>query len=292
MFQRPLICTDLTDGLQRLVEFVPSLVAGGMTHIMFLHTVPFEEEATIPKADAEKLDRARSLLSAALKQVPEGATVDVEVQAGKPLDVILKRVKTHRADVIILGSQPRNLLTEKLFGSTTIELSHRTTVPLLTLRPQLISTYTSEELSLRCRHLLRYLLLPYNDSSASKYAIEQIKHFVKSQSEQALKGVILCWVVEEGGRNELTLTQQQQVVRDTLEPVRDNLASCGIEVTLEVRRGNPIAQVLAAAQESDTSAIVLSADSSGNLLNWSVPNFTEEVLRRSWHPALFFPPKR
>lgn len=292
MFQRPLICTDLTDGLQRLVEFVPSLVATGMTHLVFLHIVPFREEATIPKADAEKIDRAQAVLSAALKQVPEGADVKVEVQAGRPLDVILKRATTHQADVIILGTQPRNLLTEKLFGSTTTELSQRTTVPLLTLRPQLISTYTSEELSLRCRHLLRYLLLPYDDSSASKYAIEQIKHFVQTQSDQALKGVILCWVVEEGGRSELTLAQQQQVVCNTLEPVRDDLASCGIEVTLDVRRGNPIAQVLAAAQESDTSAIVLSTESSGNLLDWSVPSFTGEILRRSWHPVLFFPPKR
>ncbi|MCY7320335.1 MAG: hypothetical protein LH660_00650 [Phormidesmis sp. CAN_BIN36] len=94
MFQRPLICTDLIDGLQRLVEFVPSLVAGGMTHIVFLHIVPFREEATIPKADAEKIDRAQEVLSAALKQVPEGANVKIEVQAGKPLDVILKMVTT------------------------------------------------------------------------------------------------------------------------------------------------------------------------------------------------------
>ncbi len=292
MFQRPLICTDLTDGLQRLVEFVPSLVAGGMTHLVFLHAVPLREEATIPKADAEKIDRAQDVLSAALKQVPAGADVKVEVQAGRPLDVILKMVTTHQADVIILGTQPRNLLTEKLFGSTTTELSQRTTIPLLTLRPQMISTYTSEELSLRCQHLLRYLLLPYDDSSASKHTIEQIKHFVQTQSAQALKGVILCWVVEEGGRHELTLAQQQQVVCETLEPVRDDLVSCGVEVTLDVRRGNPIAQVLAAAQESDTSAIVLSTDNRGNLLDWSAPSFTGEILRRSWHPVLFFPPKR
>lgn len=292
MFQRPLICTDLADGLQRLVKFVPSLVAGGMTDIVFLHIVPFREDANIPKADLEKIDRAQNLLSTALKQVPEGATVKVEVQSGRPLDVILKMVTTHQSDVLILGTESRNLLTEKLFGSTTTELSQRSPIPLLTLRPQLISTYTSEELELRCRHLFRYLLLPYDDSSPSKQVIERIKHCAKNQSDRAIKGVILCWVVEEGGRRELTLEQQQKVVCDTLGPVRDDLATYGLEVTLDVRRGNSIAQVLTAAQESDVSAIGLSTGNIGKLLNWSVPSFTGEILRRSWHPVLFFPPKR
>jgi nucleotide-binding universal stress UspA family protein len=292
MFQRPLICTDLTDGLQRLVEFVPSLVAGGMTDIVFLHIVPFPEDENIPQADVEKIDRAKNLLSTALKQVPKGATVKVEVQSGRTLDGILKMVTTHQSDVLILGTQNRNLLTEKLFGSTTTELSQRSPIPLLTLRPQLISTYTSEELELRCQHLFRYLMLPYDDSSPSKQVVERIKHFAENQSDRALKGIILCWVVEEGGRNELTLEQQQSVVCNTLEPVRDDLANCGLEVTLDVRRGNSIAEVLAAAQESDVSAIGLSTDNIGGLLNWSVPSFAGEILRRSWHPVLFFPSKR
>ncbi|NEO51139.1 MAG: universal stress protein, partial [Moorea sp. SIO4A3] len=35
MFQHCLICTDFSDGLYRLVEFVPSLAAGGLKKIIF-----------------------------------------------------------------------------------------------------------------------------------------------------------------------------------------------------------------------------------------------------------------
>ncbi len=292
MFQRPLICTDLTDGLQRLVKFIPDLVTGGMTDIVFLHMVPFLEDETIPQADVEAIDRAQVILSAAFKHVPEGATVKVEVQSGRAVDSILKMATVHQSDVLILGTQNRNLLTEKLFGSTTTELSQRTPIPFLTLRPQLISTYTSEELALRCQHFFRCLLLPYDDSNPSKHVIEHIKQFNQNQNDRALESVILCWVVEEGGRNELTLAQQQTVVCDILEPVRDDLATCGLTVTLDVRRGNPIAEVLEAAQESEASAIGLSTGNIGKLLNWSVPSFAGEILRRSWHPVLFFPSKR
>lgn len=296
MFQRPLICTDFADGLQRLVNFVPSLVAGGMKQIVFLHTVPLKNETSIPRLDVEQIDRAKAQLSAALQQVPTGVEVKIEVQSGRLIDTILKTASTDQADVILLGTSGRSLLTEKLFGSTTMGLVQRTTIPLLTLRPQLISTYTAEELSLRCQHLFRDLLLPYDDSDAAKYTVQTIKRLVQEQSgsesrqlNSSLRRVLMCWVAEEGSRYELTEEQQQQVVCQTLEPVRHDLAIAGVDVKLEVRRGDSVVQILAVAQESDVSAIVLSSDRLGKRLEGSLASFTGEVLRRSWHPVLFLP---
>ncbi|MGV0025810.1 universal stress protein [Phormidesmis priestleyi] len=300
MFQRPLICTDFSDGLQRLVNFVPSLVAGGMSQIVFLHIVPLKEEANIPRVDVERVDRAKARLSAALDHVPVGTDVKVEVESGRAIEVILKTAETHQSDVIILGTPSRTLLTEKLFGSTTMGLAQRTNIPLLTLRPQLISTYTSEELNLRCRHLFRTLLLPFDNSNAARYTVEKIKELaqkrpiqeVAPQKDQSLEKILLNWVVEEGGRSELSQAEQQKIVCETIEPVRDQLVAQGLLVNLEVRRGSPIVEILAVAQESDVSAIALSSDNLGKLLEWSTPSFAGEIMRRSWHPVLYFPPKR
>jgi nucleotide-binding universal stress UspA family protein len=300
MFQRPLICTDFSDGLQRLVNFVPSLVAGGMSQIVLLHIVPLKEEANIPRVDAERVDRAKAKLSAALDHVPVGAEVKVEVESGRAIEAILKTAESYQSDVIILGTPNRTLLTEKLFGSTTMGLAQRTKIPLLTLRPQLVSTYTSEELDLRCRHLFRTLLVPFDNSNAAKYTIETIKELAQqrpiqeasSSKDQPLKEILLCWVAEEGSRSELSETEQQKVVCDTIEPVRDQLIAQGLSVKLEVRRGSPIVEILSVAQESDVSTIALSSDNLGKLLEWSAPSFAGEIMRRSWHPVLYFPPKR
>ncbi len=299
MFQRPLICTDFSDGLQRLVDFVPSLVAGGMSQIVFLHIVPLEE-ANIPRVNAEQVDRAKARLSAALNHVPAGTEVKVEVESGRAIEAILKTVERYQSDVIILGTPSRTLLTEKLFGSTTMGLAQRTNIPLLILRPQLISTYTSEELNLRCRHLFRTLLLPFDNSNAAQYTVEKVKELaqkrpiqeVAPQEDRSLEKILLSWVVEEGGRSELSETEQQKIVCDTIEPVRDQLIAQGLTVNIEVRRGSPIVEVLSVAQESDVSAIALSSDNLGKLLEWSTPSFAGEIMRRSWHPVLYFPPKR
>jgi nucleotide-binding universal stress UspA family protein len=291
MFQRLLICTDLTDGLQRLVHFVPSLAAGGIQQVVFLHVVPLGEGVGVPRPDSEKLIQAQAKLAPALQQNDLEIEVKVEIQSGRAIDTILRTARTYGSDVILMGTQSRDLLTEKLFGSTTAGLAQRTPIPVLTLRPQMIATYTAEELDLRCRHLFRDLLIPYDDSEAARHAVEQIQHLAAKQMSSALRSCHICWVIGAGGRFELSAQEEQEQVCKTLEPVRDRLQATGLTVNLSVRRGNPITEVLQAARSLDISAIALSSNNLNPLLG-SVPSFAAELLRRSWHPVLFFPPKR
>ena len=290
MFKRPLICTDFSDYLHRLANFVPSLAAGGMQQITFLHVASLWEEGEIPREDTEKVNQARDRLGVALEQVPDGIEVKVEVLSGRASDTILKVAKAQQADVIILGTPTRSLLSEKLFGSTTVGLAQRTTTPLLVLRPQLISTYTSEELDLRCRHLFRYLLLPYDGSDPAKYLVKQIEQ--RCQGQQALEQCLLCWVVSDSGRRELRKLSSNQEVAELLAAPQAALAQHNLQVHTEIRSGNPVIETLEAAVMFDITAIAVSSGSLGRLIEWSAPSFTGEMLRRSWHPVLFFPPAR
>lgn len=291
MFQRLLICTDLTDGLQRLVRFVPSLAAGGVKQVVFLHVIPVGEGVGIPRPDAEKVAQAQAKLAPALQQNTTDIEVKVEIQTGRAIDAILRTAKTYESGVILMGTQSRDLLTEKLFGSTTAGIAQRCPIPLLTLRPQMIATYTAEELDLRCRHLFRDLLLPYDDSEPARYAVEKIQQLAAKQTDGSIKTCHVCWVIGSGGRFELSTQEEQDVVEKTLEPVRDRLQAVGLTVNLCVRRGNPITEVLQAAQTLDISAIALSSNNLNPMLG-SVSSFAAELLRRSWHPVLFFPPHR
>ncbi|MGG6268209.1 universal stress protein [Leptolyngbya sp. AN03gr2] len=285
MFQRILICTDFTDGLQRLVDFVPQIAAGGIKQIVFLHVVPYGEEVGVPKPDAEKVDRAQKQFAAALKNVPPGIEVKTEIQPGKAIDAILRIAKTYSCDVILMGTESRNLLTEKLFGSTTAELSQRSTIPLMAVRPQLISALTVEELNLRCQHLFRGLLVPYDDSEASKHTVSEIAKLVQSGTEQFC---YLCRVVDESGRYELSPAEEERLVSETLKPTQAKLQAAGIKTEIELLHGNAIVQILQAAQEKDVSAIAISSNN-GTRGFCAVPSFAAELLRRSMHPVLFFP---
>ncbi|MBW4582925.1 MAG: universal stress protein [Tildeniella nuda ZEHNDER 1965/U140] len=291
MFQRLLICTDFEDGLHRLVNFVPSFAAGGVERLVFLHVIPFEDCDGVPRVNAKKVERVRDRLSVALSHTTASIDVQVEVESGRSVDLILRAAKKHSVDLILVGTPTRSLLAEKLFGSTTAELLQHLAVPLMILRPQLIATYTSEELDLRCRHLFRYLLVPYHGSDASKYLIQRLKESLRQPTiGQRLH---LCWVVEGLRRRDVPVDYQLEQAQKELETIAADLAALNVSIdAVEVREGDPIVEVLTAAQMADVSAIVTASNSPNKLLKWSVPQFTDELLRRSWHPILYFPPQR
>ncbi|MBW4657593.1 MAG: universal stress protein [Drouetiella hepatica Uher 2000/2452] len=291
MFKRLLICTDLTDGLQRLVHFIPSLAVNGIQQVTFLHAIPFPQRQTIPQIDESEAQAARDRLSIP----PEAAgavQVNVEVQGGKPIDCILNAAKVHQPDLLILGTSSQGALSDRFFGSTVSELSKRAIAPLLIVRPQLLSTYTIEELDLRCRHLFRYLLIPFDGSKASDYTIEQVKELAQNQPSGSLQQCLLYWVIGEGKYTELLESGSSQATRKKLELVQTELQAVGLQVSSEISQGEPVPQTLNAAIEEDISAIVCSSGSFGTLMEWSVPSFASEILKRSWHPVLYFPPKR
>lgn len=292
MFKHCLICTDFSDGLHRLVNFVPSLAVGGIKQIVFLHSVPLWEEGGVPRVNEKKIEPARKRLSEALKEIPEGVEVKIEVPSGRPLDTIPRILETYQIDIILTGTPIRSSLQEKIFGSTSKGLAKLTRSPLMILRPQLISTYTREELNLRCQHLWRYLLLPYNGSDSADYLVQRVKEYAQNRPENSLERCMLCWVVDDGGRREVLIENRMREARDKLESVKAELEKLDLQVNAEVRRGNPLIEILDAALMFDISAIAIADSYRGNLLNWTVPSFANELLCRSWFPVLFFSPKR
>lgn len=62
MFERALICTDLFDGLHRLVHCVPHLALSGLKQVIFLHSIPVWEQPTLAAVDQAKIDAAKEKL--------------------------------------------------------------------------------------------------------------------------------------------------------------------------------------------------------------------------------------
>ncbi len=289
MFQRALICTDFTDGIYRLAQFVPSLVAGGFKSLVFFHNVSVDSEREIPRDSPELLEKTRQRLQTLLRDVPDGIDVTVEVQMGRASESILRLAKKHQSDVIFLGSPTRTLLEEKLFGSTTAGLAEKTTIPIIILRPQLVSTYTTAELKLRCAHLFRYLLVPYDGTQGGKNLIKKIHQQVKTNPNSVLERVRLLWVIDKTMRRELRGDNPMKQAEQELDQLQAELAALNLVVNTTIVEGSPLAEILKAAEMHDIGAIATCSSNLGGILKWSAPSFTREILRSSWHPVLFFP---
>ncbi|MEL6601944.1 MAG: universal stress protein [Cyanobacteria bacterium J06614_10] len=287
MFKRALICTDFTDSLQRLANFVPDLAKGGLTHLVFFHNVPLMTSREIPCVDDEKVSEARELLSVAEANAPDGATVEIEVASGRASENIVRAVKKHAPDIIFSGMPTRSALNEQLFGSTTKTLAEKVDVPILIMRPQLVSTFRESELAQRCQHLFEYLLIPYDDSSSSQKLIGDVKAHLQSDPAGALETCRLVWVIDDGGR--LASNNPAEEAQAKLDAVKAELDGLGTEIKTEVRTGNPLEEVLKAGEVHDISAIAVCSGKSKGLLKLTVPSFTNAVLRASWHPVIHFP---
>lgn len=294
MFRRALICTDFKDGLHRLVQFVHSFKLAGIDHITFLHTLALPEDREIPRPDEEREQEIRDRLTSDMGPVPDSMTVEVSVQSGKPAEHIERTIKAHEIEIVFLGMPSRTRLSERLFGSTTIGLCKRLTTPLLILRPQLISTYTVEELNLRCQHLFRYLLLPYDGSHASRYLLDNIERYAQEQSDSFLTHCLLFRSVDNVSRKALQEVQNYKLeeAKTSLDEVKPKLEALGLSVETVICKGQGIPELLHTAMEYDITAIAISSDSFGKLIELSSPSFAGELLRRSWHPVLYFPPER
>ena len=292
MFQSCLICTDLADGLHRLVDFVPDLARAGLKKIIFFSSVPFWEEGEVPRIDTDQVEQVKKLLEKALSNAPGGIKVQIEVASGKPLDTIPRVLQTHEVDVILTGTPIRSLLEEKFFGSTSVGLSKLTERPLTIIRPQLLTTYTTEELSLRCQHLWRYLLIPYNSSKSARYLIDQIKLYVERYPQSAPQQCMLISVVDSVGRQAVLKEHRIQEAKEQLETVKAELEMLGIAVNTEVREGNPLHEIMDAALEFDITSIAIATSQRNSLLEFTAPSFANDLIRRSWFPVVFFSPKR
>ncbi len=288
MFQRLLICTDFADANHRLIHFVPNLIAAGVKQVTFLHVVALEQ-ASVPTPNVKKIKEAQEQLQPALAHEGEHMHVEVRVESGdKPSEVIARIAHKENVDLVVLGTPTRNLLTEKLFGSTAMNVFQKVSIPIMVLRPQLIATYSSEELALRCQHLFRCFLIPYDHSETAQLFIERIKNLVTQDSHSPLKRLHLCWVVDmtRGVPVEFRVQEAYRV----LEQVRQDLSPLNLMVDpVEVRQGDPITEILNAAQMADVSAIVTSSGELTKKFPLLGPSFAAELLRRSWHPLILFP---
>ena len=286
MFKCMLVCTDFDDSLQRLIEFVPDLVQSGLDKVVFFHNVSVTTDREIPKVDDAAIADAKQRLSAASEAIlSEGKSVTVDVRSGRVIDNVDKVARCYDADVLLLGTPTRSLLTEKIFGSTTTGIANQLEIPLVILRPQLISTYRRQELALRCQTLFSHLLVPFDGSNSAKYLVSQIK--AAAQTNGYPKQCTLCWVIDECIRVELR--ESEESVRQQLDVVKADLEAVGIEVFTEIRQGDPQPEILKSAEVNDISAIAICSGKSKGILKWSVPSFTSALLRSSWHPVIHFP---
>ncbi len=292
MFQNILIATDCQDGLQRFGRCLDALHSNGIQRLAFLHSLIWkDDDIGLPEDPTPKIETKKAQFRQLLGTIPEGLEAKALVQVGKPAELVLKAIQTCGSELLITGSATRNLLTEKLFGSTTMELLPRLTIPVMVMRPQLIAAFTLEELRLRSRHLFRCLLVPFDFEEPRRQLLNRLGQLLPGTSQ--CQTVTLLYVVDPGARRnqgtpvEALQRKAEADLAQVIEPLIERVKP--VQLRALVRVGSPLQEILATAADEDMTAIATASPRVGSFWEWSVRSLTGEILRQSWHPVLFFP---
>jgi nucleotide-binding universal stress UspA family protein len=291
MFQKLVICTDFEDGLLRLASCLDSLAVGGIREVVFFHYVPMWEEGDIPRVDDQKIEAAHERFASVSAGFSGDLVVKFEVRSEQLVTNLLDVIQHYGSDLVILGSQSRTLLNEKIFGSTTTSLTEKLPVPMLVIRPVVLATFTDEELNLRCQCLFRHLLVAYDGTEASESLINMLIDRLQVNGQTMVKDCKLGWVMETTRRG-VSIPEKLAEAETMITATGQRFSELGLETLTEVRTGDPIAEVIKMAGEGGVSAIAVTAHSLPKFLEWSRPSFPHQLLRSSFHPVLFFPPQR
>lgn len=109
--------------------------------------------------------------------------------------------------------------------------------------------------------------------------------------------VVLLHVLQLGGvRPEIAIRVEDRsgTVRELVEqdatrwmaPLVERVEAAGVPVELQLRDGEPIAQIRAAIQDTSARYLVIGSDISSGLRRLLGPGFTEQILRSSPCPVL------
>ena len=275
MFRRILICTDLTDGLQRLISTVNDLQQIGVSQVVFAHCVPFAEESDIPHPDEKAVLAAQRCLDPAIAGNLSGIDLHIEIGSGKPEEWLPSIAAQYRSELLVLGTPPRSFLVEKLFGSTSAALAQRCHLPLLALRPPLIQVYRQDELSLRCQNLFRELWISFDSMVTGQLLVDYLTHTLAQHWEQNLEqdaasdrpiAIDKCWLVAIVAQESRRFPNDHKIqeAQTYLEGFKTQLSSYGVAIETQIYTGQDWQDILSLTAgsntESNISAICVTAN--------------------------------
>jgi nucleotide-binding universal stress UspA family protein len=136
MYDTILVTLETTPTDRAIIEHVKSLAAVMHSRVILLHVADgwaarmFGANAVSPEVarDRAYLERVRTEFQSA------GISVDAELAFGEPADEIIKWVESKGCDLVAMSTHGHRFVGDLFFGTTTRQVRHQVTVPVLLLR--------------------------------------------------------------------------------------------------------------------------------------------------------------
>lgn len=278
---RALCATDLSAASEAAIENETCLGCLGRVGVEEIHlvtVVPSNVHAGMPGLDFRR--RRQHALARYERVISEaGFDVATHVVRGTPHRRINGIAETVGADLTLVGSRGKSPLENRIIGSTARNLARTTVAPLFVNR---IERATEDPAVVR-EHLFRRVLYATDFSANADRAFETFRWLRHATREATL--VHVETPKDPGPAGETT-------PEALLDERAARLRSWDVEAEIDLRRGDPTGEILAAEAEHDPTTILVGSRGQSRLRRLLVGSVTEDVVARARGNVLLVPPER
>jgi nucleotide-binding universal stress UspA family protein len=211
----------------------------------------------------------------------EGVQAASIVAVGRPAAAILRVAEQQGCNLIALSMASHSPPGQDLLGGVTDRVFHRSHIPLLLIPPHPGPPSAEPE------GAIATLIVPLDGSPLAETALPYAEHLARTLGV----ALVLIRTVPFGGTyvDEATPLTGEREARDYLATVTARLQAEGFMVRSTVVGGLPAPHIVALAQETPHSLLVLTTHGRSALARWFVGSVTEEVVRAAAKPVLVIP---
>jgi nucleotide-binding universal stress UspA family protein len=194
---------------------------------------------------------------------------------GDPVPGILKAVKHHKADLLILGTHGSKNLNRLLLGSTADEVLRKASCPVLTVGPNIHDPKRGDSLFSKI-----VLATDLNPKAAAAVA-----HAFSLVAEQATH-VSICHVIPEGDTKTAdTALLQRELMHAVKKLIPEDIRNkCEAEYIVEY--GNASDEILEHAEKQNADLIILGAHPASAVVTHLAPGIAFRVILGAACPVL------
>jgi len=291
MFERMLVPLDgsaLSEGVLPYAEYLARGLGARVTLLSVVNPVVRRPPGPGPVGNEEREYLERQAHS----RRSEGIETDSIAPVGYyVVDEIVAKARQMRCDFIAMSTHGRTGLGQALLGSVTHEVLHRSSIPVLVVRPAAHGEPGMGPVKITS------IVVPLDGSELA----EAVLPFVEELARRLSLEIILLQVarvgalvpaVMEGTPRDLTegeVIGMSQVTRYLLGVAR-RLQGKGLPVRHEVLRGLPGAEIVKFARGTPQNIVAMSTHGRSGLSYLVLGSVTDHVIKHSGDPVLAFRP--
>jgi nucleotide-binding universal stress UspA family protein len=262
MVQKILTALDGTKASESILPYLESLLTSQDANVTLVRVIPTGSPARARDA-ALYLNRMASDLRA------KGAVVDIQTPTGKAAPTLVEMAAQGGYSLLLMCSRAKTGVQRLLMGSVTEEVLRHASVPVLVVHPR---TRNGE------KPKLKRIVVPLDGSHRSAAILAPAAALARATGARLL----FTTVVEPGAHEEIPA----QLVARSLFREQKRLLEEGIPTEMNIRYGDPAAEILSYSDVQTADLVALSTHGRTGLDRARFGSVAETILRKGRLPML------